>query len=130
VPYPVQLDGTEILMEQATVDGRAAPRLADTRPSPGELAGWFEQLRWTMAELARLGVAHGDLSAFNVLAAGDRIVVIDLPQVVDLAANPNGMDFLHRDVQNVCSWFRRKGLALPEGHEEELFGELVAAAFG
>lgn len=130
VPYPVQVDGTEILMEQATVEGRPAPRLADTRPSPGQLAGWFDQLRWTMGELARLGVAHGDLSAYNVLAAGDDVVVIDLPQVVDLAANPSGMEFLHRDVQNVCSWFRRKGLALAEGHEDELFAELVTAAFG
>ena len=34
VPYPVQIDGTEILMELVQVDGRAAPRLAQTRPSP------------------------------------------------------------------------------------------------
>jgi RIO kinase 1 len=31
VPYPVQIDGTEILMELVTVDGEAAPRLAQTR---------------------------------------------------------------------------------------------------
>ena len=34
VPYPVQIDGTEILMEFISVDGEAAPRLAQTRPSP------------------------------------------------------------------------------------------------
>ncbi|MGN6251684.1 MAG: serine protein kinase RIO [Marmoricola sp.] len=130
VPYPVQLDGTEVLMEQARRDGRPAPRLADTRPARSELADWFDQLRWTMGELARLGVAHGDLSAYNVLAGDAGIVLIDLPQVVDLAANPSGPDFLLRDVRNVCSWFRRKGLALPEGHEDDLFAELVVAAFG
>ena len=32
VPYPVQIDGTEILMEWITVDGETAPRLAQTRP--------------------------------------------------------------------------------------------------
>ena len=32
VPYPVQIDGTELLMEFVHVDGEAAPRLAQTRP--------------------------------------------------------------------------------------------------
>src|SRR3982751_4418752 len=47
VPYPVQIDGTEILMEWITVageDGAAetAPRLAQTRPSRELLAVYFE----------------------------------------------------------------------------------------
>jgi RIO kinase 1 len=127
----VQVDDTEILMEQVTADGLPAPRLADSRADRATLAGWFDQLRWAMGELARLGVAHGDLSAYNVLAAGDRVVVIDLPQVVDLAANPAGMDFLRRDVHNVCTWFARKGLGPDEGVEEEaLFADLVTMAFG
>ncbi len=33
VPYPVQIDGTEILMEFISVDGEPAPRLAQTRPA-------------------------------------------------------------------------------------------------
>ncbi|MFL6062544.1 MAG: RIO1 family regulatory kinase/ATPase, partial [Marmoricola sp.] len=45
VPYPVQIDGTEILMELVTVDGEPAPRLATARPEPDLLAEWFEQLR-------------------------------------------------------------------------------------
>ncbi len=35
VPYPVQIDGIEILMEWITYDGETAPRLAQTRPEPG-----------------------------------------------------------------------------------------------
>jgi len=125
VPYPVQIDGTEILMELVTVDGQAAPRLANTRPSPTLLASWFEQLRDAMAELARLGVAHGDLSPYNVLAAGDRVVIIDLPQAVDVVANPQGMDFLMRDCRNICTWFSARGL---EVDEHDLFAELLASA--
>src|SRR4051794_18886938 len=45
VPYPVQVDGTEILMELVQVDGEPAPRLAQTRPSPALLASYFDQLR-------------------------------------------------------------------------------------
>jgi RIO kinase 1 len=126
VPYPVQIDGTEILMELVTVDGEAAPRLAATRPDRPLLESYFEQLRDALVALARDGVAHGDLSPYNVLAAGDRLVVIDLPQVVDLVANPAGAEFLLRDCQNVCTWFRRRGL---EVDEHELFGEVIAHAY-
>ncbi len=126
VPYPVQLDGTELLMEWVTVDGETAPRLAQTRPDRPLLVSYFDQLRDVLAELARHGLVHGDLSPYNVLAAGDRLVVIDLPQTVDLVGNPAGMDFLLRDCTNVCRWFRARGLAVDE---HELFAELVAHAF-
>ena len=69
---------------------------------------------------------HGDLSPYNILAAGERLVIIDLPQVVDLVGNVNGMDFLMRDCTNVCAWFRARGLDVDE---HELFGDLMAHAF-
>jgi RIO kinase 1 len=126
VPYPVQIDGTEILMELVTVDDEVAPRLAQTRPDRRLLASWFDQLREAMAVLASLGIAHGDLSAYNVLAAGERVVVIDLPQAVDLVGNPSGLDFLMRDCHNVCAWFASRGL---EVDEHALFADLLAVAF-
>jgi len=122
VPYPVQIDGTEILMEWITVDGDSAPRLAQTRPAPDLLQSYFDQLREAMATMAQEGMVHGDLSAYNILAAGERLVIIDLPQVVDLVGNPTGMDFLLRDCTNVCGWFRSRGLEV-DGHD--LFAELV-----
>lgn len=126
VPYPVQLDGTELLMEWITHDGETAPRLAQTRPDADLLASYFDQLRDFLAEMARHGLVHGDLSAYNILAAGERLVVIDLPQVIDLVGNPAGMDFLLRDCANVCRWFQSRGLAVDE---HELFSELLAHAF-
>ncbi len=126
VPYPVQIDGTEILMEWITADGESAPRLAQTRPQPDLLASYFDQLREALAELVRHGVVHGDLSAYNILAAGERLVIIDLPQVVDLVGNPAGTDFLMRDCANICAWFRARGLPVDE---QDLFGELLAHAF-
>jgi RIO kinase 1 len=79
-----------------------------------------------MARWASAALAHGDLSPYNVLAAGERLVIIDLPQVVDIVANPQGADFLQRDCHNVCSWFVRRGL---EVDEHELFAELMASAW-
>ncbi|MBF4770002.1 serine/threonine protein kinase [Nocardioides agariphilus] len=126
VPYPVQIDGTEILMEWINVDGETAPRLAQTRPDTELLESYYDQVRDFLALLVHDGIVHGDLSPFNILAAGERLVVIDLPQIVDLVGNPNGMDFLLRDCTNVCSWFKARGLAVDE---QELFGELMAHAF-
>jgi RIO kinase 1 len=124
VPYPVQVDGTELLMEFIDDgEGGAAPRLAQVRP-PAELLGhYFEQLLGGMRELARAGLAHGDLSPYNVLAQQERIVMIDLPQVVDIVGNPNGMDFLMRDCHNMATWFTNRGLQVDE---QELFADLLS----
>ena len=57
-PYPVQIDGTEILMEFVSVDG-ARLRRGSRRPARAATCSvYFEQLRGAMAELARHGVAH------------------------------------------------------------------------
>jgi RIO kinase 1 len=126
VPYPVQIDGTEILMEWITYQGETAPRLAQTRPGPPLLQSYFDQIRDALATMVQAGIVHGDLSAYNVLAAGPRLVIIDLPQIVDLVGNQNGVDYLMRDCANICGWFRGKGLDVDE---QELFGELMAHAF-
>ena len=53
VPYPVQLDGTEILMELITLaDGSGAPRLAQSRPPRELLEVYFEQLREALCTMA------------------------------------------------------------------------------
>lgn len=127
VPYPVQVDGTELLME--FIDdgqGGAAPRLAQTRPKGDLLASYFEQVRDGMRELARAGLAHGDLSPYNVLAQGNRIVMIDLPQVVDVVGNPQGMEFLLRDCRNMAAWFTSRGLEIDD---QELFADLLVQVF-
>ncbi|WP_201467538.1 serine protein kinase RIO [Janibacter melonis] len=127
VPYPVQLDETEMLMELVGSDGAVAPRLVQLRPGHDELADLFEQLRGFMLDLVELGWTHGDLSPYNVLVPDGDLVVIDWPQVVDVVGNPRGMDFLDRDLRTMCTWFVRRGL---EVDVEELVGEVCAAAFG
>jgi len=135
VPYPVQIDGTEVLMEfvgtEVTDDlGRtqavAAPRLTRERPSDDVLESYWEQLTHGMSVLARLGFAHGDLSPYNILAHGERLVIIDLPQVVDLVANPFSSEVLLRDCRTVCAWFTARGLDVDA---DALFADLLAQAF-
>jgi RIO kinase 1 len=96
------------------------------RPQRSVVEGYFEQLRDAMAAMARHGWAHGDLSPFNILAQGDRVVIIDLPQVLDIVSNPNGVDFLLRDCRNVCQWFVSRGL---EVDADELLAGLLGQAW-
>jgi RIO kinase 1 len=127
VPYPIQLVGTELLLEYlGTDDGQAAPRLAQLRPDPDELTDLWAQLVDALLGLARLGLAHGDLSAFNLLVHDGRLVVIDLPQVVDVVGNPNGPDFLARDVRRIGEWFTARGLPPDVGDPVSLLDELRA----
>jgi len=128
VPYPVQVAGTELLMEFVGADGRAAPRLAQAHAEPHELGDWFEQVRALVLAFAQAGYAHGDLSPYNLLVHDGRVVAIDLPQIVDVVGNPNGLDLLHRDCVNACTWFQRRGLA--DADPELLFGDAVAVVFG
>jgi RIO kinase 1 len=112
VPYPVQVLGTEVLLEFiGDPDGTAAPRLAETRPRGEELASLWDQLVRALSTLARHGLAHGDLSAYNLLVRSGQLVLIDLPQVIDVIANPRGAEFLDRDAANVARWFTARGLA-------------------
>ena len=126
-PYPVQRGGCELLMELITLaDGSGAPRLAQTRPARPLLESYWTQLTDAMRGMAAMGLAHGDLSPYNLLATEDRLVLIDLPQAVDVVANPQGMEYLARACRNVVTWFRARGLDVDA---DELLADLLAYAF-
>jgi RIO kinase 1 len=129
VPYPVQLHGTELLLEYLDEpDGTAAPRLAQLRPDDEPLGALWEQLIAALLVLAAEGVAHGDLSPFNVLVHRDRLVLIDFPQVVDVVANPRGREFLARDVTTMCRWFLARGLPAERADPAAVLAMLCAEA--
>jgi RIO kinase 1 len=124
VPYPVQLIGTELMMEFiGSADGVAAPRLAQVRVTRAEGEALHRQLVDTLIVLADAGYAHGDLSAYNVLVHDGRVVLIDVPQAVDLVGNPQGFAFLRRDCENICAWFDARGV--PGVDAEDLYDELI-----
>jgi RIO kinase 1 len=130
VPYPVQRLGTDLLLEfLGEEDGGAAPRLAQLRPEPHELHNLWDQLSEALSTMARLGFAHGDLSPYNLLVHQGRLVVIDVPQIVDVVVNPRGRELLLRDVANVSSWFAARGLESPE-ESERILGERLLADCG
>jgi RIO kinase 1 len=127
VPYPVQLMGSELMMELITgPDGSPAPRLVQADLTTAELLPLWDQLRESMLVMAENGWTHGDLSEYNVLVAGERLVLIDVPQVIDVVANPDGRLFLTRDAANACRWFAKHGVR--DADDSALTEELLHAA--
>jgi len=126
VPYPVQIVGTELLLEFIGDARAAAPRLAELRRDTADLDDLWQQLVDAMHAMARLGYTHGDLSAYNLLVHHGRLVIIDLPQIVDVVANPQGPAFLARDSHNVATWFANRGVSHADG--DELAADLLRTA--
>lgn len=126
VPYPVSVEDTEVLLEFVGSGTAAAPRLAQLRPDADELADLWAQLGEALRGLARQGLTHGDLSAFNVLVDRGRLVLIDLPQVVDVVGNPFGPSYLGRDVDRITEWFAARGLPDAVAARDALFDDLLA----
>jgi RIO kinase 1 len=125
VPYPVQILGTEVLMQYiGAPDGVAAERLASVRGDDAVINDLWQQMLLAVRVMARCGYTHGDLSPYNILVHEGRLVVIDLPQIVDLVANPLGRRFLERDLHNVVTWFAARGVA--DIDEVALVNELMA----
>lgn len=123
VPYPIGYGDDVFDLEYVGDDTQAAPQLQAARLNPSEVADAFDQMIDGLRVLVAEGIAHGDLSAYNLLWWQDRLWFIDFPQALDIAANLQGLDFLHRDVVNVCTWFRRRGLDIDA---EEVFADLLS----
>jgi RIO kinase 1 len=125
VPYPLGERGDGLVMQFLGGADAAAPRLAQARLSRPELKEAFDQLAGNLRALVGAGLVHADLSAFNLLWWQDQVWLIDFPQAVDVAVNPQAFEFLRRDVDNVSTWFGRHGLDVDA---RDLFAELVTMA--
>lgn len=116
VPYPVQILGSELMMEFiGGPDGVAAQRLSAFEANSEEFGELWHDLVGSLEVLAHEGLTHGDLSPYNVLVHDGRCVVIDLPQAVDVVANPQGETFLNRDCQVIADFFARRGVLAADG---------------
>jgi len=125
VPYPVGTRGDGMLMQFLGDENGAAPRLVQARLGPADVRRAFEQLVENLRLLVGAGFVHADLSAYNLLWWRDELWFIDFPQAVDITTNFHAFDFLHHDVLNVCTWFRRRGV---EVDTDALYSELVSCA--
>lgn len=106
VPQPYICTDGVLLMELITdAEGNVAPRLDDISLTEEQALVFHEQgLRQVILMLCA-GMIHGDLSEYNILVDAEGLVIIDLPQAVDAAANNHAEKMLSRDINNLRLYF-------------------------
>ncbi|MDN4504002.1 PA4780 family RIO1-like protein kinase [Alteromonadaceae bacterium BrNp21-10] len=106
VPKPYGCYNGVLLMELITDDeGHVADRLNDVIMSAEQAIEDHALVMQDVVRMLCIGLVHGDLSEFNVLVDAYGPVIIDLPQVVDAAANNNAKAMLQRDVDNMTRYY-------------------------
>ncbi|MCF2948580.1 serine protein kinase RIO [Paraglaciecola aquimarina] len=126
VPEPYGCYDGVLLMELITDDeGDVAPRLNDVSMSAEHAIEDHALVMLYVMRMLCVGLVHGDLSEFNVLVDDYGPVIIDLPQVVDAAANNNAFKMLQRDVRNMSEYY---GQYAPE-LKNTLYAEEMWALF-
>ena len=118
VPIPIAIRNNVLVLEFIG-DEAAAPKLKDMIPAdPGK----FKEL--VISQMKKLyvgGLVHADLSAFNILNYNEKPVVIDMSQSTPLD-NMLALEYLQRDVKNICVFFRKQGV---ECDDEKVLKEIV-----
>lgn len=128
VPQPYGCYDGVLLMELVTDEnGDVAPRLNDVAMSAEQAIEDHLQVMHYVKLMLCIGLVHGDLSEFNVLVDDYGPVIIDLPQVVDAAANNNAFSMLQRDVRNMSEYYGQYAPELITTHYAEEMWALFEA---
>lgn len=108
--FDIHRAGRVVLMELIGDRDAPAPRLSDVRLDPDDSESAFRQSLKIAGQLHALGKAHGDLSTFNLLWWQGKVVLIDLPQVIEAEVHPDYRTLQRRDTDTLCSSFRKLGI--------------------
>jgi len=99
------IDGVLLMELICTDDQEVAPRLNDIAMDAEQaIEDHYVMMVYIMRMLC-IGLIHGDLSEFNVLADDYGPVVIDFPQVIDAAGNQQARVLFNRDVKNITEYY-------------------------
>jgi RIO kinase 1 len=110
VPLVLGRSAGAIVMEWIGDADAPAPQLKDLHFGFAQASVLFEQLLSDIELWLACNVVHGDLSPYNILYDGTRLVTIDFPQAIDPRTNGNAYTLLGRDLDNVCRYFQRQGV--------------------
>jgi RIO kinase 1 len=108
VPKPITFK-SNVLVIEFIGDTDPAPKLKDLIPK--EKKEFFDKIIDNIKKMYKAGYVHADLSEFNILNHNEIPVFIDFSQCTPLD-NPNAMDYLKRDILNICRFFKKHGLKI------------------
>ncbi|MBN1287031.1 MAG: hypothetical protein JXB47_16645 [Anaerolineae bacterium] len=115
VPRPFAAGENAILMGYIGDERMPAPTLNEIDLEPEEAGALFKETLRNIEIMLQHNLAHGDLSAYNILYWEGEITLIDFPQVIDMRANPDAYTILQRDVVRTCEYFARQGVRCNPG---------------
>jgi RIO kinase 1 len=111
VPRPIAFANNTILMEYVGTLNSPAPVLQSVTLDRAEAREMFDALMADAERMLAAGCVHADLSAFNVLYAGNgQYRIIDFPQAVLAETHPSAYDLFQRDITRLCQYFARHGI--------------------
>lgn len=128
VPKPYGcIDGVLLMELICDAEGEVAPRLSDVTMSAEQAIEDHGVVMLYVVGMLCVGLVHGDLSEFNVLVGEHGPVIIDLPQVVNAAANNHAQSMLTRDVNNLTNYYGQFAPALLDSRYAEEIWALYEA---
>jgi RIO kinase 1 len=116
VPVPYASGDNAILMGFIGDADTHAPILNSIHLAYDEALSLFKRIIQNIEIMLANGRIHGDLSAFNILYWEGEITLIDFPQVVQPDQNRNAYAIFQRDVERICEYFQRQGIASHARH--------------
>lgn len=109
VPEPLAFKNNVLVMQYISGEDPEDPARLLKEVGPPEPEKNFKQLISDIKKMYRNNLVHADISEFNILVKGDRLVIIDIGQGVALD-HPMAQEFLERDVDNVLRYFSKFGV--------------------
>jgi RIO kinase 1 len=106
VPEALAVQKNVLIMEFIGKNGERAPLMKETTLEDSEKV--FKILLTYLRRLYRKGgLVHADLSEYNIMIWKKKPVIFDVAQSV-LIKHPMADKFLHRDLENLHKYFKRK----------------------
>lgn len=120
VPRPERVLDNVLVMEYIGDETQPAPSLREVAlEHPGAV---YEDVLSNMRAIRAAELVHADLSEYNLLWWGGRVVVIDVGQAVPLD-HPRAPEWFERDVANIARFFKRRRLDVtPAGLKRAIMG--------
>jgi RIO kinase 1 len=114
-PRPIEFIRNILVMTFIGKDGVSAPLLREKNPIEPQkfYNSVLEEMRlmWQQA-----GLAHGDLSEYNIMIQKEQPVIFDVSQAM-LTIHPMAKMLIERDIQNINYFFSKLGADIQEPDE-------------
>lgn len=106
-PRPIEFIRNILVMTFIGEDGVPAPLLRERDPEDPQ--AFYDKVLEEMQRMwQQAGLAHGDLSEYNIMIQDEQPVIFDVSQAM-LTIHPMAPMLIERDIQNINYFFKRLG---------------------